>query len=201
MFGQCLTPYSEITIFGLSMVANVPLKKVIWVGSSRRDLRAFSRSCSGPHRICPLCCAERRQTPRCESAQRLWRRRRRGSRQRLPRRHVPRDTYRAISEEFVCAPRLSEEVEDRTGDATARHGFDSATVARSGRDRQRDRAMTKSRYETGSRNGFQAPGRPNAEDPLVRARLVYKIDRLLKERGLIQAEAAKLFGVRQPDVS
>ncbi len=31
--------------------------------------------------------------------------------------------------------------------------------------------------------------------------LVFKIDALLKARGLKQVEAAELFGVRQPDVS
>ncbi len=61
--------------------------------------------------------------------------------------------------------------------------------------------MTKPRYETGSRNVFQDLGLPNAEEHLVKAQLVHKIDTLLKERGLKQAEAAALFGVRQPDVS
>ena len=42
---------------------------------------------------------------------------------------------------------------------------------------------------------------PNAEEHLVRAQLVFKIDALLKARGLKQVEAAELFGVRQPDVS
>jgi predicted XRE-type DNA-binding protein len=61
--------------------------------------------------------------------------------------------------------------------------------------------MTKARYETGSRNVFQDLGFPNAEEHQVKAQLVYKIDRLLKERGLKQVEAAELFGVRQPDIS
>jgi predicted XRE-type DNA-binding protein len=61
--------------------------------------------------------------------------------------------------------------------------------------------MTKQRYETGSRNVFKDLGLPNAEEHLIKAQLVYKIDMLLKERGLKQAEAAELFGVRQPDVS
>ncbi|MEK8122577.1 helix-turn-helix transcriptional regulator [Methylocystis sp. IM4] len=40
-----------------------------------------------------------------------------------------------------------------------------------------------------------------AEDHLLKAQLVGRIDALLKERGLKQIEAARLFGVRQPDVS
>jgi predicted XRE-type DNA-binding protein len=56
-------------------------------------------------------------------------------------------------------------------------------------------------YEVGSGNVFADLGLPNAEDHLVKAQLVLKIDRLMKKRGLKQIEAAKLFGVKQPDVS
>ena len=61
--------------------------------------------------------------------------------------------------------------------------------------------MTKRRFETGSGNVFKDLGLPNAEEHLIKAQLVYKIDALMKGRGLKQAEAAELFGVRQPDVS
>jgi predicted XRE-type DNA-binding protein len=56
-------------------------------------------------------------------------------------------------------------------------------------------------YETGTRNVFKDLGVPNAEEHFVKAQLVFKIDALMKERGLKQVEAADLFGVRQPDVS
>ena len=59
----------------------------------------------------------------------------------------------------------------------------------------------KKRYETGSRNVFKDIGVPNAEEHLVKAQLVFKIDTIMKDRGLKQVEAAGLFGVRQPDVS
>jgi predicted XRE-type DNA-binding protein len=59
----------------------------------------------------------------------------------------------------------------------------------------------KRRYETGSGNVFKDIGVPNAEEHLVKAQLVFKIDAILKKRGLKQVEAADLFGVRQPDVS
>jgi predicted XRE-type DNA-binding protein len=59
----------------------------------------------------------------------------------------------------------------------------------------------KRRYETGSDNVFKDIGVPNAEEHLVKAQLVFKIDKILKKRGLKQVEAAELFGVRQPDVS
>jgi predicted XRE-type DNA-binding protein len=61
--------------------------------------------------------------------------------------------------------------------------------------------MNKKRYENGSRNVFKDIGVPNAEEHLVKAQLVFKIDTILKKRGLKQVQAAELFGVRQPDVS
>ena len=59
----------------------------------------------------------------------------------------------------------------------------------------------KKRYETGNCNVFKDIGVPNAEEHWVKAKLVFKIDTILKKRGLKQVEAADLFGVRQPDVS
>ena len=56
-------------------------------------------------------------------------------------------------------------------------------------------------HEIGSDNVFADIGLPNAGEHLVKAQLVVKIDRLMKERGLKQSAAAALFGVRQPDVS
>ena len=61
--------------------------------------------------------------------------------------------------------------------------------------------MSKKPYEIGSRNVFKDLGLPNAEEHLVKAQLVYKIDTIMKDRGLKQAEAADLLGVKQPDVS
>jgi len=61
--------------------------------------------------------------------------------------------------------------------------------------------MSQKGYETGSRNVFQDIGVPNAEEHFVKAQLVYKIDTIMKKRGMKQVEAAHLFGVRQPDIS
>ena len=61
--------------------------------------------------------------------------------------------------------------------------------------------MSKKRYEVGSRNVFRDLGLPNAEEHMVKAQLMYKIDTIMKDRGLKQAEAADLLGVKQPDVS
>jgi len=61
--------------------------------------------------------------------------------------------------------------------------------------------MSKKKYETGGRNVFDEIGVPNAGAHFVKAQLVFKIDTIMKKRGLKQMEAAELFGVRQPDVS
>ena len=61
--------------------------------------------------------------------------------------------------------------------------------------------MSSKGHETGSLNVFKDIGVPNAEEHLVKAQLVFKIDRLMKERNLKQKDAADLFGVRQPDIS
>ena len=61
--------------------------------------------------------------------------------------------------------------------------------------------MSKKKFEAGSGNVFKDLGLPNAEEHLVKAQLVYKIDAILKDRGLTQVQAGKLFGVPQPDVS
>ena len=61
--------------------------------------------------------------------------------------------------------------------------------------------MSKRRYEVGSPNVFKDLGVPNAEEHLVKAQLVFKIDSLMKERRLKQVDAADLFGITQPDVS
>ena len=61
--------------------------------------------------------------------------------------------------------------------------------------------MKKRAYETGSRNVFKDLGVPNADEHMVKAQLVFKIDSIMKERRLKQVEAATLFGVRQPDIS
>jgi len=55
--------------------------------------------------------------------------------------------------------------------------------------------------EAASGNVFADTGLPNAQEHLVKAQLVYKIDGLMKVRGLKQVAAAKLFGVKQPDIS
>jgi predicted XRE-type DNA-binding protein len=61
--------------------------------------------------------------------------------------------------------------------------------------------MSKKGYENGSQNVFKDLGVRGPDEHFVKAQLVFKIDRLMKKRGLKQVEAADLFGIRQPDVS
>jgi predicted XRE-type DNA-binding protein len=57
------------------------------------------------------------------------------------------------------------------------------------------------KHYAGGGNVFADLALRNPEEHLIKAQLVYKIDGLMKERGLKQTEAAKLLGVKQPDVS
>jgi predicted XRE-type DNA-binding protein len=61
--------------------------------------------------------------------------------------------------------------------------------------------MSKKGYDNGAQNIFKDLGVRSPDEHFVKAQLVFKIDRLMKKRGLKQVEAADLFGIRQPDVS
>src|SRR5665811_805593 len=56
-------------------------------------------------------------------------------------------------------------------------------------------------FEIGSGNIFADLGLPNAEEHLLKASLVVQLHRLIKARKLTQVAAAKLIGVKQPDLS
>jgi len=56
-------------------------------------------------------------------------------------------------------------------------------------------------HEIGSGNIFADLGLPNAEEHQLKAALVVQLSRLIKERKLSQVDAAKLLGVKQPDLS
>ncbi len=62
---------------------------------------------------------------------------------------------------------------------------------------------TKSRvtHTAGSTNVYADLGYPNADDMLVKARLVTKLAEMLKERNLTQLDAATLVGIPQPKLS
>ncbi len=57
------------------------------------------------------------------------------------------------------------------------------------------------KIERGSGNVFADLGRPDADIHLMKARLVSRIDAIIRRRRLTQAQAAELLGLSQPDVS
>jgi predicted XRE-type DNA-binding protein len=57
------------------------------------------------------------------------------------------------------------------------------------------------KVEKASRNIFAEFGLPDAEDLLLKSKIVVELHRLIKERRLTQTRAAKLIGVSQPDLS
>lgn len=53
----------------------------------------------------------------------------------------------------------------------------------------------------GSGNVYADLGFPNAEEMLVKAKLVMKISEIVRRKGLTQVEAARILGLTQPKVS
>ncbi len=62
-------------------------------------------------------------------------------------------------------------------------------------------AQDETSIEQGSGNVFADLGRPDAETHLLKAELVARIDQIIRERRLTQAQAAELLCISQPDVS
>ena len=52
-----------------------------------------------------------------------------------------------------------------------------------------------------SENIFADLGRPDAQEHYVKAQLIFQIQQIMKARKLTQTAAAKLMGIKQPDVS
>ena len=67
--------------------------------------------------------------------------------------------------------------------------------------KRRSMKTEKLKVERGSGNVFADLGRPDAETQLLKAGLVTRIDKIIRQRGLKQVEAAKLLGLSQPDIS
>jgi len=59
----------------------------------------------------------------------------------------------------------------------------------------------KENVERGSGNGLADLGFPDAEEHLLKAKLVTRIEKIIRRRKLKQVEAAALLGLSQPDVS
>jgi predicted XRE-type DNA-binding protein len=63
------------------------------------------------------------------------------------------------------------------------------------------RKKAKVEAEAGSGNVFADLGLPNPEQELLKARLTLQIYRIIKDRGLTQAQAGEVLGIKQPHVS
>jgi predicted XRE-type DNA-binding protein len=62
-------------------------------------------------------------------------------------------------------------------------------------------SVRSARVVRGSRNVFADLGFANAEDHLVKAELVSQLKHIIDREGWSQAQAAKVMGMAQPDVS
>ena len=56
-------------------------------------------------------------------------------------------------------------------------------------------------HEPSSGNVFADLGLPDAEEHLIKASLVLKLNRIIQQRALTQASVAQLIGIDQPKVS
>jgi len=63
------------------------------------------------------------------------------------------------------------------------------------------RGKTAIKVEKGSGNVFADLGLPNPEQELLKARLTLQIYKIIKARGLTQAQAGEVLGIKQPHVS
>jgi predicted XRE-type DNA-binding protein len=63
------------------------------------------------------------------------------------------------------------------------------------------RSRRDERIERGSGNVYADLDRPDAEAQLLKAELVSRIDAIVRERRMTQADAAAALGLSQPDVS
>ncbi len=147
------------------MTDDRPLRPVIWVGTSRKDLRRFPEPVQD-HVGYALYVAQR------------------GGRHRDTKvlsgfggagvvevvKDFRGDTFRAVTRTArgrrVRPPCVSEEVEDRARDTTAGHRDGQTAVARGRADRQGEGVMSRRGYETSSGNVFKDLGVPQAEEHL-----------------------------------
>jgi len=60
---------------------------------------------------------------------------------------------------------------------------------------------SETRIERGSGNVYADLDRPDADAQRLKAELVSRIDEIIRQRRLTQAQAAELLGLSQPDVS
>ena len=67
--------------------------------------------------------------------------------------------------------------------------------------KHRSKAARSIEIHEGSENVYADLGYRNADEMLVKAKLVHKISEIVRSKGLTQAETAKILGLTQPKVS
>lgn len=183
------------------MTDEPPFKPVIWVRSSRKDLREFPEPVQD-HRGYALYVAQRGGKHRDTKALSGFG----GAGVVEIIKDYRGDTFRVVYtlqyagavyvlHAFQKKSKTGPETQHRDMELIQQRVREAEQIARGGE------SMSKKEYETGGRNVFKDIGVPDAEEHFVKAQLVFKIDTIMKERSLKQIQAAALFGVRQPDVS
>ena len=183
------------------MTEEPSLKPVVWVGSSRRDLRAFPDPVQD-HMGYAIYVAQRGGKHRDAKVLSGFS----GAGVLEVVKDFRGDTFRAVYTLRYAGTVYvlhAFQKKSKTGreNASARHRANRTAAVRGRENSQGREFMSKKGYEVGSRNVFKDLGIPHAEEHLVKAQLVFKIDSIMKSRRLKQAEAADLLGIKQPDVS
>jgi phage-related protein/predicted XRE-type DNA-binding protein len=187
-------------------VAETKLKALVWVGSSRRDMRAMPKEVRRSFGVA-LYAVQTGETP--PSAKVL-----KGFGGGGVLKLIEDDavgTYRAVyTVRYVAAISVCCMCSRRNRSAAGRFrngtGFGQRTAEARGRtarnEGEGESAMKRRRdYEESSGNVFADLGFRNSKQELLKAKLTIEIYKLLKRRGVTQTEAAKLLGTTQAQVS
>jgi len=183
------------------MTEEPPLKPVVWVGSSRKDLRKFPDPVQ--HQVgYAIYIAHALRKHRDTKVLTGFG----GAGVLEVVEDFRGDTFRAVYtlkySDSVCVLHAFQK-KSKSGRETPRRDMEliEQRLREAEQIAKREKVMSKKSYEMGSGNVFKDLGIPNAEEHLVKAQLVFKIDTIMKDRGLKQAASADLLGIKQPDVS
>jgi predicted XRE-type DNA-binding protein len=180
------------------------LKPVRWVGSSKRDLKAFPRPVQREvgQALYAAQCGE--EYPSVKALRGF------GGRTVLeiiaP---YERDTFRATrcasATLFTCCTpfrrnrsRVSPRLRRKSNSSNNGSPRQNGTIERGTTEMKKNNII---RVKEGSGNVFADLGFPNPERERLKARLTLQIYRLIKDLGLTQAKAGAILGIRQPHVS
>lgn len=180
------------------MTDQTALKPLIWVGSSREDLRAFPDPVQD-HMGYALYMAQRGGKHRDTKTLKGFA----GAGVVEVIKNFRGGTFRAVY--TLRGPSMSSTPSRKSRSVDARRLVRTSSWSNNACVRlnrlSSGGTMGRKRFEIGSQNVFRDLGVPDAEEHLVKAQLVFKIDTIMKRRRLKQSEAATLLGVKQPDVS